>query len=75
LYLSDYSSLRGKKRSDDAYELIKVIRADLFERGLTIHPARIKCGAAIMASRLERVINFSPLFSRDYSSSRSTFVF
>jgi Domain of unknown function (DUF6430) len=24
---------------------------------------------------LERVINFSPLFSRDYSSSRSTFVF
>jgi RNA polymerase-interacting CarD/CdnL/TRCF family regulator len=24
---------------------------------------------------LERVINFSPLFSMDYSSSRSTFVF
>jgi len=27
------------------------------------------------APKLERVINFFPLFSRDYSSSRSTFVF
>jgi hypothetical protein len=39
------------------------------EFGLEIAPK------AIAAVLLERVINFSPLFSMDYSSSRSTFVF
>jgi tetratricopeptide (TPR) repeat protein len=41
----------------------------------TFEASDVKADVAMSLSHLERVINFSPLFSMDYSSSRSTFVF